>query len=311
MKAAQINEYGDTSVININELETPKPGKGQVLVEVYASSINPFDTIVRQGYVKDMMPLNLPATLGGDLAGIVSEVGDEVSSVKVGDKVFGQANAVAGNSGSFAEFAVTRDDQVAKLPDNLNYQESASLPLVGVSALQALNDHLELTSGQKILIIGGSGGIGSIAIQIAKHKGAYVATTASGASIVTTKQLGADEVIDYKSQDVSEIISNFDAIFDTAGSESFNSTLKVLKRGGKAVTMAAQPDEKLANELGIIIISQMTIVTAEKLTELTKLVEEGVVKPITDTVFPLDKIQDAFKAKESGNVVGKIVIAVK
>ena len=311
MKAAQIKEYGDASVIHLNEIEAPIAGEGQVLVEVHASSINPFDTIVREGYVKDMMPLTLPATLGGDIAGTVTQIGEGVTGLAIGDKVYGQANAVAGNTGAFAEYASTSAGQIAKSPTNLSFTEAASLPLVGVSALQALNDHIKLTSDHKILIVGGAGGIGSIAIQIAKHIGAYVATTATGEGLETVKQLGADEVIDYQTQHVTELLKEFDAIYNTAGGESFDSTLKILRRGGVAVTMAAQPNEELATELGVTVIAQMTNVTSEKLSELTKLVENNVVKPLADTVFPLEQITEAFTAKESGNVIGKVVIAIR
>jgi alcohol dehydrogenase len=311
MKAAQINEYGDASVLHINEVNTPVATPGKVVVEVHASSINPFDTIVREGYVKDMMPLTLPATLGGDIAGTVTQIGEGVTGLAIGDKVYGQANAVAGNSGAFAEYASTSAGQIAKSPKNLDFNEAASLPLVGVSALQALNDHIKLTSDHKILIVGGAGGIGSIAIQIAKHIGAYVATTATGEGLETVKLLGADEVIDYQTQHVTELLSDYDAIYDTAGGESFDTTLKVLKTGGVAVTMAAQPNEALANELGITVIAQMTDVTTEKLIELTKLVESDIVKPLANTVFPLDQISEAFTAKETGNVVGKVVISIR
>ncbi len=311
MKAAQISDYGDASVLQINAVEVPSVSTGKVKIEVHASSINPFDTIVREGYVKDVMPLSLPATLGGDVAGIVTEIGEGVTTVAVGDKVYGQASAVAGNSGAFAEYAVTSASQIAKSPNNLDFNETASLPLVGVSALQAIHDHIKLASGQKILIIGGAGGIGSIAIQVAKHIGAYVVASATGEGLETVKQVGADEAIDYKAQSLTEVLHNIDAIYDTAGGDAFNDALSVLREGGVAVTMAAHPDEAKATELGVTAIAQNTNVTTERLTELTKLVEAGIVKPLSDTVFPLDQIADAFKAKESGNTVGKVVVMIK
>jgi alcohol dehydrogenase len=311
MKAAQIKEYGDASAVSVDEINKPVVNEGQVLVEVYASSLNPFDSAVRSGYMQQMIPLQLPVTLGGDIAGKIIEVGAQVVGFAVGDKVFGQASAVAGNSGAFAEYAVTAAGQVAQAPSNLDFKEAASLPLVGVSALQALTQHINLQPGQKILITGGAGGVGRVAVQLAKHIGVYVASTATGEDIAALKELGADEVIDYKTQDYTQILKDYDAVFDTVGGEEFAKTLTILKKGGIAVTMAAQPDEAQAKELGITAIAQMTQVTTEALTKLRELVESGIVKPYIGKVFRLDEIQDAFGARESGAVSGKVVLEIK
>lgn len=311
MKAAQINEYGDASVVTINEVDQPTASKGQVLVEVYASSLNPFDTTVRAGYIKETISLQFPATLGGDIAGIVREVGEGVTSIAVGDRVYGQANVVAGNSGAFAEFAATSAGQVAKAPKGLDFRYAAALPLVGVSALQALTQHTRLQSGQKIFIHGGAGGIGTIAIQIARNIGAYIATTATGQDIDRVKQLGADEVIDYKSQDFTEVLNGYDAVFDTVGGDDFNKSLNILKQGGKAVSMIAQADAAKAEELGVTAHTQSTRVTTEALDKLRELVESGVVTPQVGEVFPLEQIREAFEAREAGAIHGKAVISIK
>lgn len=311
MKAAQISEYGDPSVLQINEVKRPSAGAGKVLVEVYASSLNPFDSAVRAGYMKEMIPIKFPATLGGDIAGVVTELGEGVNSVAIGDKVYGQANLVAGSSGAFAEYASTSEKQIAKAPSSLDFNSAASMPLVGVSALQALTEHINLQLGQKIFIHGGGGGIGTIAIQIAKSIGAYVSTTASGDGIELVESLGADEVIDYKSQNFAEILKDFDAVFDTVGGDDFNNSLTILKQGGVAVTMIAQPDQAKAKELGVTIVQQQTRVNTEKLNKLAKLIEDSVVKPQIGKIFPLEKIQEAFKARESGNVHGKVVLEIK
>lgn len=308
MKATQINEYGHADVVKVQEVDKPSIGKDQVLVEVQAASLNPFDTMVREGYLQEAVPLTLPVTLGGDIAGVVREVGENVSNVAEGDIVYGQANVVAGNSGALAEYAATKADQVAKSPKGIDSTEAASLPLVGVSALQALVDHIELEADQKIFIHGGAGGIGSIAIQIAKNIGAHVATTATGGGIAYVNELGADEVIDYKAQDFSQSLSSFDAVFDTVGGDDFTKALAILKPGGVAVSMIADADEDLAKELEVTAIKQMTHVTCDKLSQLTKLVEDGVVKPNVGKVFELNQIQEAFEARESGQVQGKIVI---
>ena len=310
MKAAQFKEYGDASVVEVVEIDQPTLAEGQVLVKVEAASLNPFDSAVRAGYMKEMIPLQLPVTIGGDIAGEVVAAADGVSHVAVGDVVYGQANVVAGNSGAFAEFAATSAGQVAKLPSNVTIQEAASLPLVGVSALQGLTQHIKLQPGQKILITGGAGAIGRVAIQIAKHIGAYVATTASGEGVAVAKELGADEVIDYKAQNFTELLSGYDAVFDTVGGEGVNDALAILKQGGIAVTMAGAFDEAQVAEAGVTALSQSTQVSTTNLDELTKLVEDGVVKPGIGQVFPLAEIQAAFVARESGTVKGKIVVEV-
>lgn len=311
MKAAQIAEYGDPSVVTITEVDKPTAKKGQVVVEVHSSSLNPFDTAIRAGYMKEIIPLELPVTLGGDIAGVVAEVGEDVTNVVAGDKVYGQANVVAGNSGAFAEFAATVASQVAKMPESLDFTAAGALPLVGVSALQALTDHINLQSGQKIFIHGGAGGIGSIAIQIAKHLGAYVATTATGDGADYVKELGADEVIDYKTQKFAEILRDYDAVFDTVGGDDFNTAFTVLKKGGIAVTMIAQPDQAKADELGITVVQQGTKVTTDALNALTKLVEDGIVTVAIGKVFTLDEIKEAFVARESGAVKGKVALKIK
>jgi NADPH:quinone reductase-like Zn-dependent oxidoreductase len=311
MKAAQITEYGDASVVKINDTDIPTAKPGQVVVEVHAASLNPFDTIVREGYLQQNVPLQLPATLGGDIAGVVTEAGEDVTDFTVGDKVYGQANIVAGNSGAFAEFAATSAAQIAKMPENLGFTEAASLPLVGVSAIQALTEHINLTADQKIFINGGAGAIGSIAIQLAKNIGAYVATTATGEGIELTKQLGADEAIDYKTNDFSTLLKNYDAVFDTVGGDTFDKSLAILKKGGIAVSMAADADSDLAATLEVTAIHQMTHVTTRHLDTLRELVEKGVITPRIGATFPLDQITEAQRARESGEVLGKVAITIK
>jgi alcohol dehydrogenase len=310
MKAAQIKEYGDASVITINEVDRPAPTAGQVLVEVHASSLNPFDSSVRSGYMKEVIKLHFPATLGGDIAGVITEVGEGVTSFDVGEKIYGQANVVAGNSGAFAEYAATSAGQIAKMPENLDFQQAASLPLVGVSALQALLQHIDIQAGQKIFINGGAGGIGTVAIQIAKHKGAYVATTATGTGIDDVRRLGANEVIDYTTKDFAEVLKDYDAVFDTVGGETFDKALTILKPGSIAVSMVAHVDEAKAQRLDVIAIHQQTRVTTDSLDELRRLIEDGIVTSHIDKTFSIDHIRDAFEARESGTIRGKVVIAV-
>ncbi|MBI2034279.1 MAG: NADP-dependent oxidoreductase [Candidatus Levybacteria bacterium] len=200
MKAAQYSTYGGAEVIEINNNAVkPTPQEGQVLVEVHAASINPFDWKLRAGYMKDMIPLSFPVTIGGDFAGIVVQAGpprvDERQRVEAGDAVYGQALIINGGSGSLAEFAVANLKNIAAKPKNVTFEEAAALPLVGSSAVQALEDHIKLQKNQRILIHGGAGGIGHIAIQIAKYLGAFVATTVSSDDVDFVKKLGADEII--------------------------------------------------------------------------------------------------------------------
>jgi NADPH:quinone reductase-like Zn-dependent oxidoreductase len=310
MKAAQINKYGDSSVIEIVDIDKPAVTAGKVLIEVHSSSLNPIDTIVRAGYMHDMMPITFPATLGGDVAGVVTEVGEDVTSVAVGDKVYGQAMILAGNSGALAEFAVTSEQQIAHMPESLSFEEAAALPLTAVSALQALHDHIGLQSGQKLFIHGGAGGIGLIAIQIAKNAGAYVATTATGDGIEAVKQLGADEVIDYKNEDFTTVLKDFDAVLNLVGNDEFTKTLHTLKKGGIGVSLAGDADDAVVEELGVTAISQFTKTTTEKLNQLTQLVESGVVKPQIDSEFSLDQIKEAFDYRENNQVKGKVVIKI-
>lgn len=310
MKAAQISEYGGPSVVKVNEIDRPSLEPNKVLVEVHAASLNPFDTTVREGHVAQMIK-SLPTTLGGDIAGVVTELGSEVSGFKVGDKVYGQAGVVAGNSGAFAEFVATKANHVARMPENLDFVEAASLPLVGVSAVDVLTNHIKLKKGQNILIHGGTGGIGTAAIQLAKHMGAYVATTVPGNAVERASDLGADEVIDYQTQNFEDFIHGYDAVFDTAGGDVLERSLGILKAGGIAVSMTASVDEATAKERNVTAITQQTRVNTEALNQLTKLVVMGVIKPQVAETFPLEQIAEAFTTRENGGVNGKVVLKIK
>jgi alcohol dehydrogenase len=197
---------------------------------------------IREGYMAQMLPLKFPATLGGDFSGVVVEVSSSVSGFKKGDEVYGQAGTLRGGSGSFAEFVLADIKVTARKPKNIDHVEAAALPLTGVSAWQALVDHIGLSRGKKILIHGGAGGIGTMAIQLAKYLGAYVATTASAKDMEYVQELGADEVIDYKNQSFQDMLKNFDAVFDTVGGDTYEKSFKVLRKGGIIVSMLEQPN---------------------------------------------------------------------
>lgn len=310
MKAAQINDYGDPTAIHIQETPTPTIKENHVLVEVYASSLNPFDSKLRSGAMRQMIPLTFPFTLGGDIAGVVTEVGAGVEGITVGDKVYGQANALTGASGALAEYALTPANTIAKLPKNLDFSAAASLPLAGVSALQALTSHINLQAGQKILITGGAGGIGTIAIQIAKYLGAIVVATANSQDADLLQRLGADEIIDYKTTDIASLPHDFDAVLNNAGPEEANQALSILKPGGVVVSLTGV-DEAKAASLGVRAVSQMTTVTTEALNALSKLIGEAIVTPQITQIYPFEQIVHAFQTKESTHTTGKTVITIR
>jgi alcohol dehydrogenase len=311
MKAAQLINYGGQDALKIMT-DAPKPAAaaGQVLVEVYAAALNPFDVKVREGYTKDYLPLKFPATLGSDVAGAVTEIGDEVTGFEVGQAVYGMASAVHGQ-GSYAEFTPVSVQQLVAKPESIDFVTAASLPLAGVSAYQALVDHIGLQAGQKILIHGGAGGIGSLAIQIARHLGAYVATTASAANIDFVKELGADEVIDYQAQDFTQMIKDYDAVFDTVGGETNVKSYTVLKHGGTLVSMVEQPNEDLVKQYDITYVHQSSKATPERLNKIAELVDKGALKAHVDKIFPLDQAPEALEYLKTGHPRGKVVLQIK
>jgi NADPH:quinone reductase-like Zn-dependent oxidoreductase len=313
MKAAQIGAYGPVDTITVNEVAVPSPGQGQVLIEVHASSINPVDTWIREGKRKDRWPLQLPATLGYDVAGVVRRLGDGVTALAVGDKVYGQAAITTGGSGAFAEYAVAPAARLARMPGNVSFTDAASLPLVGVSAMQAVVEYMKVQPGQKVLVHGGGGGIGSVGIQIAKKAGAHVATTATGDDLAFVKTLGADEAIDYRSQRFDDLLSGYDAAFDTVGGDTYARTFKVLRRGGILVSMTHPPKNDLPEQYGVTLVDESTRMDTASLEQLAKLVETGVVTAHVDRAYPLDQVRQAFQDKEggAGRVKGKIAIVVR
>ncbi len=307
MKAAQINAYGPADVVKMTDIEKPTVGKGQVLIENYASCINPFDIAMREGRI----PLTLPFTLGSDMAGVVIDVAESAERFKVGDKVYGSGNVLSGATGAFAEYVAVPVDSIAIMPDSISFVQAAAVVLTGVSAVQALVEHFNLQPNQKILIHGGAGGIGTIAIQIAKLIGAHVATTVNGNDIDYVKKLGADEVIDYESQSFDHILSGYDAVFDTVGGQTYTNSFKVLKKGGMMVSMLVKPDASLMEQYGVVAMAQQTKVNTKHLDMLRTFIMVQEVAVHVEKVFSLDQIQEAFEAKEKGGVKGKIAIEIR
>lgn len=312
MNAVQIIEYGDSRKAEINRFfPDPVPKKGQILIEVHDASINPFDIKLRSGMYENSISMKLPYVPGSDFSGVVIGVAEDVDEFKKEDEVFGSASVLNGGSGTFAEFCVANTQNTVLKPESQDHYYTASLPLVGCSAIQALEDHIDLKNGQKILIHGAAGGIGSIAMQIAKHIGAYIAVTVSTEDIEFTKDLGADQVINYKDQDFTEHIKDFDAVLDTVGGDTTKKSFRIIKKGGILVSMLGEPDQKLAGKHGIKAIGQSTKTDTAHLSRLASLVDEGVVKPQVEKIFPMDEIRQAFDYFENGSPRGKVVIKIK
>ena len=309
MKAAQLTKYGGQEAVTIQETEKPSAGSGEVIVAVKAVSVNPFDWKLREGYYKDFIQLKLPATLGGDVAGIVTEVGDGVSGIEVAQEVFGMANA-AGGRGSFAEFTPVAAKQLAPKPSSVDFATAAALPLAGLSAYQGIVEHIGAQNGQKILIHGGAGGIGALAIQIAKSCGAYVATTAKATDTEYLKGLGADQVIDYQSQDFSTLIKDFDAVFDTVGGETNKKSYGVLKHGGILVSMVDDFDEELVKTTGVNYIQQYTVPSSQSLQKIAELVDGGKLKVNVDKIFTFSDTPAALEYLKTGHPRGKVVVTL-
>jgi len=309
MRAAQISDFGNKEVMKVvDDAAKPAAGDGEVLVEVRAASVNPFDWKVMSGQTGAQIPF--PATLGGDVAGVVAEVGPSVEGFEPGQEVYGEANAMGGH-GSFAEFTPVKASQLGAKPHNVDFTTAAALPLTAVSAYQALVDTLHLNEGQKILIHGGAGGIGSLAIQLAKHLGAYVATTASPDDIDYVRELGADEAIDYTSEKFEEKLHDYDAVYDTVGGETYERSFAVLKQGGQIVSMLEQPNQELMDKYKVVSTHQFSSATAERLDAVRTLVEDEVLSPTVDRTFPLEETADAIEYLHSAHHRGKVVIIVK
>lgn len=312
MKAAQISKYGELDFIDINN-DAPKPilKDDKVLVEIYAVSINPFDFFIIKGSMKDYIKSKLPITIGGDFSGKIIEVGKNVVNFKMGDEVYGTAIILSGGSGAFAEIASVNPDRISIKPSNIDFIQTASLPLVGSSAIQTLEEEIKLKENQKILIHGGAGGIGSIAIQLAKYLGCYVATTVSDKDKEFVKSLGADEIIDYKTEKFEEKIKNYDAVYDTIGGEITEKSFRVLKKGGVLASMKGHPNEELAKQYNAVAVAINTKINNDHLNRLKELVEKKIVQPKVDRVFPLDQTKEAFEYKQNNHPRGKVIIKIK
>ncbi|KOS68969.1 NADPH:quinone reductase [Lysinibacillus contaminans] len=313
------------------ERPVPKVGNNEVLVKIHAASINPLDTKIRKGELKLLLHYDMPLTLGNDFAGTIIEVGKDVTKFSVGDEVYGRPRS--NKIGTFAEYLSVHEDDIAIKPKNLSFEEAASIPLVGLTSYQALYDILKVKNNQKILIHAGSGGVGTFAIQLAKEMGAYVATTASEGSNLA-KSLGADEVINYKTENFEDIIKNYDAVIDTIGGSTLEKSFLTIKKGGKIVSISGTPNGRFAKEMGLGHFKKMLLSLAsakltslekkhdveytflfmkhsgQQLQVLTELLESRKIKPTIDKIFTFEEATKAMNYVETGKSKGKVILTI-
>lgn len=331
MRAATITAYGGPEVFSVGEVADPVPGKGQVLVEVHGSSVNPIDCKIRRGSLRAVLRYKMPRVIGMDLSGVVVGLGEGVTRWKVGDEVV--ASPGPKTPGTYAELSVVNESELGRKPKNLSHLEAASLPLVFLTAWQALVDKSKLKEGERVLIQAGAGGVGTVAIQIAKHLGAYVMTTCSAKNGDFVKALGADQVIDYRTEDWLDAAQDVDVVLDALGLPEARRARKVLRKGGRVVgitTGLPARVKKAGPVLGLLGtgIALACAVTGSRirgvpsrfitrkplgaqLDTMAELCEQGAVKPQIDTVFALDEIAEAHERSEAGRVRGKLVISTR
>lgn len=329
MKAYQVTRYGKNEKLQLSEISKPVINDNEVLVEVHAAGVNMIDAKIRNGEFKLVMPYKPPFTIGHDVAGVITQTGAKVSKFKIGDAVY------ACCKGAFAEFIAVKESDLALIPKNTTMEEAASIPLVGLTAWQVLVEKGNLKKGQKVFIQAGSGGVGTVAIQLAKHLGAYVATTVSAANKDLVKSLGADLIIDYKTQDFEMILKDYDLVLNSQDAKTLEKALKIVKPAGKAISISGPPDVDYADETGLNWVLKNVIrllsfkikrlakklhvqyaflfmkPNGKQLSELTALIEAGIIRPVVDKVFPFAATNDAMSYLETGRAKGKVVIKVK
>jgi len=332
MRAAFFRKYGKNDVVELGELPRPPVSSKDVLIRVQAASVNPVDFKIRDGQLRVIRRHPMPIILGNDLSGVVEEVGSEVTAFAAGDEVFARVDK--DRIGTFAQYAVVLARHVARKPKNLSHAEAATIPLAGLTAWQALTDFGALGAGQKVLIHAGSGGVGTLAIQLAKHLGATVATTAGERNRALCERLGADLFVDYKTQRFEEMLTRYDLVLDTLGGETRMRSFGVLRPGGVLVTIHGAPTAKVGKELGINPVLRLVLdymnrqplrrarelgvryeylfmrPDGDQLAILASLCEREILRPVIDRVFPLAQAKEALAYSESGHAVGKVVVEI-
>ncbi|MDQ0158190.1 NADP-dependent oxidoreductase [Alkalibacillus salilacus] len=310
MKAVRIHNYGGQEQLIEENIEKPRPAAGQVIVKQHATSINPIDWKLRAGYLQDMVPFEFPVILGWDTAGIIDEVADDVTDFEIGDRVFARPELT--NQGTYAEYTAVDAHLLAHIPENLTFQEAAGVPLTTMTAWQCLYDFADIQPGDKVLIHAGAGGVGTMAIQLAKVTGAKVVTTASTHNVEFLYSLGADKVIDYKKQDFDDELEDVDFVLDTLGGEIQERSYKVLKNGGQLASIAAPPEQEQAEAHGVKAGFVWLEPVGEQMRAIAKLLEDEKIKPIVGHQYPLSEqgIRDAHALSETHHAKGKIIIDI-
>jgi len=310
-----MNEFGDADVFEITDLEKPVPNDDQVLIKVIAAGINPVDTKVRAGTSGMSKQLQLPAILGWDVSGVIEAAGENVTGFQPGNPVFG-CIGFPGLGKAYAEFTVADPGLLAKKPNNISFEEAAAVPLAGLTAYQAINEHLKIFAGQKILIQAAAGGVGHLAVQFAKLNGAFVSGTASGKNEQFLKNIGVDQFINYKTEKFEDIVQDLDAVLDAMGGEVLYRSIPCVKRGGRVVCLpsSTKNDPKamaLAQQYGVELTWPMMHPNGEEMKIISGLLEDKKLKVFVDKIFTLDQVSWAHKAVETHTTKGKVVLKIQ
>jgi len=303
MKAVVINEYGTNDVVRYVDVECPEPEAGEVLVRIHAAGVNPVDWKIRDG-AGQRMGMTLPIHLGGEIAGIVEKIGNGVENLKTGDAVFGSIK-----TGGFAEFAVTKAAYLAVKPTRLDFINAAAIPLGALTAWQAMFDVAQLASGQKVLITSASGGVGSLAVQLARAHGAHVTGMASGRNDEFVHSLGVDEFVNYEKLAFEEVVKNMDVVFDNVGGDTFTKAFRTLRKGGFLATVVAFPKDE-ARQYGVSAARVQCKPNGEQLVLIRELVDSGKLKAHVATVLPLREVKQALELSATGRTRGKIILKI-
>src|SRR5947208_9499039 len=310
MKAVRIERYGNEDILKLAEVERPQPGENQLLVKVRAAAVNPVDWKIRDG-LGDIFGLKPPLILGCEVAGTVEALGSRgpsrtgISDFVAGDEVYGYLGAY---SGGYAEYVAAPASEFVRKPKQIDFDTAASVPVAALTAWQGIFDHGELATGQRSLITGASGAVGSMAVQLAKNKGAYVIGTGSGRNKEFVRQLGADEFIDYKNAKFEDKVSGLDVVFDTVGGDTQERAFQTLKRAGVLVSTVSPPSAEKAKEFGVTVAMVMMMAKSDQLAEINRLVESGKLKARVATVLPLAEVKKAHQISASGHADGKIIL---
>ncbi|MBK1441913.1 NADP-dependent oxidoreductase [Parapedobacter sp. ISTM3] len=308
MRAIRIHEFGGPEVLKLEEVPIPRPAPGEVLVSVHATSVNPVDWRIRSGQRKEKFPVQFPFTPGWDVSGVVQEVGEGVQGLKAGDEVYGRPHPT--RNGAYAEYIALPADELAKKPKSIDHIHAAAVPLAGLTAWQGLFDHGHLTEGQRVLIHGASGGVGTLAVQFAKWKGAHVIGTASEKNFGLLNELGADELIDYRQAYFWEKLSNLDLVFDTIGGETQRRSLDVIRPGGRLITTLKPEYVDEAKTRNIHLEGYTAQAYPHQLEAIASLIDERSVKPVIYKVMELEDAAAAQQESQGGHVNGKIILKV-